>query len=79
MLECNYLTILLKPSYEKPVDNGQDVVDRGLTTVSIPGSESLVEMMKKSPYYLVRARAEKTIVPKVIFWKIYILILIKFS
>ena len=77
MLECNYLSIL--PSYEKPIDNGQDVLDRGLTTLSIPGMESTVERMKNSPYYLVKALNEKTIVPKVIFLqnlKIYILIIL---
>ena len=70
ILECNYLTMLLKPSYEKPIDYGQDLVDRGLEILSIPGTESIVEIMKKSPYYNVRALAEKTYVSKVISWKI---------
>ena len=42
MLEANYLTILMKPSYEKPVDTAQDIIDMDLT-VSILGRESLVE------------------------------------
>ena len=70
MLEANYLTILLKPNYEKAVDTAEDVLDMGLTTLSGPYTQSSVERMKKSPYYLIRAIAEKTFVAKVIFWKI---------
>ena len=33
MLEANYLTILLKPSYEKPIDTAEDVVDKNLTVI----------------------------------------------
>ena len=62
--------MLLKPSYEKPIDYGQDLVDRGLEILNIPGTESMVEIMKQSPYYNVRARAEQTIISKVISWKI---------
>ena len=58
--------MLLKPSYEKPIDYGQDLVDRGLEILNIPGTESIVEIMKKSPHYNVRARAEKSIISKVI-------------
>ena len=28
MLECNYFTMLLKPSYERPIDSAKDVLDR---------------------------------------------------
>ena len=71
MLESNYLTILLKPSYEKPADNAEDIVERGFTIVYAPGTESRVEIMKKSPFRNTRAMAEKTIVAKVTFysWK----------
>ena len=67
MLECNYLSILLKPNYEKPVDTAQDVLDRGLTVIYPPGSESIVDGLKNSPLYLTRTLAERTEVPKVIF------------
>ena len=46
-LECNYLTILLKPYYEQPIDTAQDVLnkDRGLTDILIfPGFERFKEM-----------------------------------
>ena len=33
MLESNYLTMLLKPTYGKPVDSKQDIIDRGLNLI----------------------------------------------
>ena len=70
MLECNYLTILLKPTYEKPVNGAEDILDRGLTVVNYPGSESLVKMLRNSPNKISRELAENTIVAKVIFCNI---------
>ena len=67
MLEANFLTILLKPVYEKPIDTAKDVLDRGLTVIHPPGTESIVEMLKNSPSEVTRTLAERTIVPKVIF------------
>ena len=67
MLESNYLTMLLKTNYEKPVDSAEDVLDRGLKVISGPGVESMVEMLKNSPLPLIRAFAERTVVPKVTF------------
>ena len=68
MLEANYLSILLKPNYEKAIDTAQDVIDRGLTIIWSPGTESLVEVLKNSPYKITRQLAERTIVSKVIFF-----------
>ena len=62
MLEANFLTILLKPNYEKFVDTAQDVLDRGLTVVTYPGAESTVEVLKNSPDYTTRTLAERTTV-----------------
>ena len=67
MLEANYLTILLKPSYEKFVDSAEDVYDRGLSVIKGPGTESNLEMLKNSPFYITRTLAERSIVPEVIF------------
>ena len=67
MFESNYLTILMKPTYEKPVDTAQDILDRGLTIIYNPESESTVEVAKNSPSAVIRALAKRTVVPKVIF------------
>ena len=72
MLEANYLTILLKPSYEKPIDTAEDVVDKNLTVIYNPGTESLVEMLKNSPSNITRELARRAIVTKVNIFNIYI-------
>ena len=65
MLEANYLSILLRPSYEKPIDSAQDVIDRNLTVINAPGTLSIKEMLMNSPYNKTRTLAERAIVPKV--------------
>ena len=65
ILECNYLTVLLKPVYETPVDSAEDVLERGLKILDSPGTQSKVEGMLRSPSPLMRAIAENTIVPEV--------------
>ena len=65
-LECNYLTILMKPNYEKPIDTAEDILDRGLTIIPNPGTGSIVEALKNSPFEITRKLAERTTVPKVI-------------
>ena len=67
MLEANYLTILLKPEYEKAADTVQEILDRGMTVITTPGSESMVDLLKLSPYNSSRELAARTKVPKVIF------------
>ena len=66
MLECNYLTMLLRPNYEKPVDTADDILDRGLTIISYPGGESILENRLNSPSNITRSLAAVTFVPKVI-------------
>ena len=67
MFESNYLTILMKPIYDKPVDSAQDVLDRGLTVVSIPGYDASINNLLNSQSDIQRTLAERTVVPKVIF------------
>ena len=67
MFESNYLTMLMKPIYEKPVDTAQDVIDKGLTIIFGPGMESELERQKNSPSAVNRALAEQIVVTKVIF------------
>ena len=72
ILECNYLTVLLKPTYEKPVDTAEDIIERGLRIIIPSSGGSLVEMEKKSQVESVQQMAELTYVAKV-------LILLKFG
>ena len=66
ILECNYLTVLVKPVYEKPVDTAEDIIERNITILDSPGRESSIEALKKSPYPLTRALAENTYVSQVV-------------
>ena len=70
MFEANYLTMLLKPNYEKPVNTAEDIFDRGLGIIRRSYSASFVEDLKKSPFPMTRALAERTVVAKVIFFSI---------
>lgn len=36
-LMSNYLTVLVKPTYEKPIETLQDMIDRNITPFYIPG------------------------------------------
>ena len=66
MLEANYLSILLKPNYEKAVDTAQDILDRNLSVFASYGSESMLDIDKNSPSEIIRQLAERTTVAKVI-------------
>ena len=59
--------MLLKATYEKPVDTAEDIIERGLTIITGPTSGSLVEAAKKSQFESVRKMAELSFVPTVIF------------
>ena len=65
--ESSFLDILLKKYYEDPVDTAQDVLDRMLTVIYTPGTESTVEIFKNSPSKITRTLAERTIITKVLF------------
>ena len=67
MFESNYFTMLMKPTYEKPVDSPADIIERGLKVIYPPYTESLLEELKDSSFDSTRRLAELTVVPKVIF------------
>ena len=48
-LLCNYLTVLLRPSYEEPVETARDLIRRGITPFLSPGSEIWVQFFAASP------------------------------
>ena len=61
----------MKPNYEKPIDTAEDILDRGLTIIPNPGTGSIVEALKNSPFEITRKLAERTTVPKVILSYMY--------
>ena len=60
ILECNYLTVLVKPVYEKPLDTIEDIVERGIANIETPGRESIVAELEKSPFLLTGKIAANT-------------------
>ena len=64
-LECNFLSILVKPNYEKPIDTAQDILDRGFNLIAPPRYAASVMNQKNSPSNMTRKLAEKYIIPEV--------------
>ena len=48
-LLCNWLTILLTPSYEEPVETAKDVIKRNITPILYPGAEIYIQLFAASP------------------------------
>ena len=47
-LLSNYLTVLLKPSYEKPVETTADLIERNLIPYNLPGGEIWIQIFAAS-------------------------------
>ena len=78
MFESVYLTMLVKPIYEKPIDTAEDIIDSGLNILAGPGTHAILELMKNSPSIIAQTFAERTIVAEVIFSYIYPILVLKF-
>ena len=48
-LTSNFLTILLKPSFEKPIRTISDLLERDMGLILWPGMESYINDMRDSP------------------------------
>ena len=48
-LLSNYLTVLLRPSYEEPVDTVADIIKRDITPYMLPGSDIFRQVFSESP------------------------------
>ena len=48
-LLCNYLTVLLTPSYEEPVETAEDLISRNITPFLWPGAEIWRQFFAASP------------------------------
>ena len=47
-LLCNYLTVLLRPSYEEPVETAADLIKRDITPFLYPGAEIFLQFFAAS-------------------------------
>ena len=66
-LTSNYLSVLIKPSYDKPVETAEDVIARNLTILGAPNTHSMKLKDMNSPFPIVRQLAEKTYVTAVLY------------
>ena len=48
-LLSNYLTVLLTPSYEEPVETAKDLIERNITPILWPEAEILQQFFAASP------------------------------
>ena len=66
MLESNYLGMLVKPNFEKPMDSAEDVLDRGVTILWFPFYEYYKDMqLEQNDSMILKKLAEKVYVSKV--------------
>ena len=57
---ANFLTMLIKPVLEKPIDSVQTIVDQGMVPITYDGGEWYIEFLKSSTNPLYRQLAEIT-------------------
>ena len=48
-LLCNFLTVLLRPRYEEPVETTADLIKRDITPVFVPMGKIIVQIFAGSP------------------------------
>ena len=48
-LLSNFLSVLLRPSFEKPVESTEDLLKRNITPILWPGAEIYIQRFKASP------------------------------
>ena len=65
ILLSNYLTVLIKPSYDAPVDTAQDVWDRGLIINIVPVGAIWKQFLEVSGIPIYNKLAERVVLAKV--------------
>ena len=48
-LTCNFLTLLVKPSWDKPIRTISDLLERDMGLILWPGMDYYIEVMRDSP------------------------------
>ena len=71
ILECNYLSVLVKPNYERFIDTSLDIIDMNLTIIWPPRREAILDMLRNSPSSLSRELADRSYVTEVISCRVF--------
>ena len=48
-LECNFLTLLMKPSWDKPIRTISDLLERNFSQILWPETDYFIDVMENSP------------------------------
>ena len=48
-LTCNFLTLLVKPSWDKPIRTISDLLERDMGLILLPGHDYYIGVMRDSP------------------------------
>ena len=63
-LLANYLSVLLRPDFEKPVETAEDLIERDLTPFYQPGRDFLIQFFAESPSPAFRQLSKTLVIPK---------------
>ena len=63
-LLSNYLTVLLKPRYEEPVETAKDLIKRNITPIMGPQSENYKQFFAASPFDTYKMISQRLVFPK---------------
>ena len=63
-LLSNYLTVLLRPIHEKPVESAADLIKRDIIPFYFPGAEFWIPFFASSPDPNYQEISEKLVIPK---------------
>ena len=63
-LLSNYLTVLLRPSYEEPVETAADLINRDITPFYAPGSEILRQVFAASSVPVYQELSRRLVIAK---------------
>ena len=61
---CNYLTVLLTPSYEEPVETAADLIKRDITPFLGPGNEMYKQFFAASPDPIYQEISRRLVIAK---------------
>ena len=63
-LLSNYLTVLLRPSYEEPVETASDLIKRDITPFYVPGGEMYRQFFAASPDPIYQEISRRLVIAK---------------
>ncbi len=63
-LLCNFLTVLLRPSYEEPVETAEDLIRRDITPILWPAAGIYIQFFADSPDPIYKQISKRFVITK---------------